>query len=67
MSCCGPMIGMISLVNRRVSRSFSPMRELLGVADDAALGAAVGQVDQAFFQVWSMARAMTSSMLTAGS
>ena len=40
------MIGMISLVNRRVSRSFSPSESLLGVADDAALGAAVGQIDQ---------------------
>ena len=46
MSSCGPMIGRSSDVNRRVSRSSSPLRHLARAAAHAALGAAVGQPQQ---------------------
>ena len=44
MSRSGPMSGLISVAKRRVSRSSSRMRELLGIDDDPALAAAVGDV-----------------------
>ena len=45
MSRSGPMIGMISLVYRRVTRSSSVVLYSERVDRDAALGAAVGHVD----------------------
>ena len=44
MSRSGPMSGLISVAKRRVRPSSSRTRQLLGVDDDAALAAAVGDV-----------------------
>ena len=65
MSWCGPMIGSSSAVYRRVSRSFSPLDSFFGSHTTPPLAPPYGRPTRAFFHVWIMARAMTSSMLTA--
>jgi hypothetical protein len=61
------MIGSSSTVYRRVSRSFSAIDSVFGWHTTPPLAPPYGRPTRAFFHVWIMARAMTSSMLTAAS
>ena len=64
MSWCGPMIGMISTVYRRVSRSRSPALKALRSHTTPPLAPPNGRSTRAFFHVCSIASAITSSRLT---